>query len=108
MSTISEQDQSAGAMLYSSPDPEFYPWESLINPDAPGFDPTKNPTGPIWNMEVFNNRIYVTVSDLWCLGLENKRSWEPKLNDWTLIVDRGLVILQMLPWPPAYLKITYM
>ena len=96
MSTISEQDQSAGAMLYSSPDPEFYPWESLINPDAPGFDPTKNPTGPIWNMEVFNNRIYVTVSDPNGAQVWRTNGPEPKLNDWTLIVDRGLVILQML------------
>lgn len=89
MSTISEQDQTAGAMLYSSPDPEFYPWESLINPDAPGFDPTKNPTGPIWNMEVFNNRIYVTVSDPNGAQVWRTNGPEPKLNDWTLIVDRG-------------------
>ncbi len=89
ISTIREQDQAAGALLYSSIDPEFYPWESLIDPNAPGFDPTKNPTGPIWNMEVFNNRIYVTVSSPNGAQVWRTNGPEPRLNDWTLIVDRG-------------------
>lgn len=49
ISTISEQDQTGGAMLYSSVDPKFYPWESLIDVNTPDFDPDKNPTDPIWN-----------------------------------------------------------
>ena len=89
MSTIDEQDSSRGALLYSSVDPEFYPWESLIDMNAPCFDPSKNPTDPIWNMEVFNNRIYVAVSNPNGAQVWRTNGPEPKLNDWTLIVDKG-------------------
>ena len=76
-------------MLYSSIDPEFYPWESLIDPNAPGFDPGKNPTGQIWNMAVFNNRLYVSVSHPDGVQVWRTNGPEPKLNDWTLIADGG-------------------
>jgi len=89
ISTIREQDQTSGAMLYSSIDPEFYPWESLIDPNAPGFDPSKNPTGQIWNMAVFNNRLYVSVSHPDGVQVWRTNGPEPKLNDWTLIADGG-------------------
>ena len=89
MSTIDEQDSSRGALLYSSVDPEFYPWESLIDMNAPCFDPSKNPTDPIWNMEAFNNRIYVAVSNPNGAQVWRTNGPEPKLNDWTLIVDKG-------------------
>lgn len=89
ISTIREQDATAGAMLYSSIDPEFYPWESLIDPNAPGFDPGKNPTGQIWNMAVFNNRLYVSVSHPDGVQVWRTNGPEPKLNDWTLIADGG-------------------
>jgi hypothetical protein len=89
VSTIDEGGQNPAPLLYSSEDPEFYPWESLININAPGFDPTKNPTSPISNMAVFNNRIYVGVSNS-----EGAQVWRtngpvPMQNDWTLIVDKG-------------------
>lgn len=88
LSTVQELVQNA-ALLYSSPDPEFYPWENLIDPSAPGFDPAKNPTGPIWNMAVLNNRIYVGVSSPDGVQVWRTNGPEPKMNDWKLIVDKG-------------------
>lgn len=58
ISTIDETNPSEVPMLYSSEDPEFFPWVSVIDYNAPGFDPTRNPRGSISNMEVFYNRIY--------------------------------------------------
>ena len=89
LSTVDEVNQNPAPLLYSSEDPEFYPWESLINVNAPDFDPTRNPTSPISDMAVFNNRIYIGVSNS-----EGAQVWRtngpvPKQNDWTLIVDQG-------------------
>ena len=53
VSTIDEVSQTPTPLLYSSKDPEFYPWESLIDLGAPGFDTAKNPNRSISNMEVF-------------------------------------------------------
>jgi hypothetical protein len=89
VSTIDEVNQNSAPLLYSSEDPEFYPWESLINVDAPGFDPSRNPTSPISNMAVFNNRIYVGVSNSEGAQVWRTNGPEPRQNDWTLIVDRG-------------------
>lgn len=89
VSTIDEFGQSAAPLLYSSVDPEFITWESLINVNAPGFDPAKNPTSPISNMAVFNNRIYVAVSNPEGAQVWRTNGPEPQMNDWTLIVDKG-------------------
>lgn len=89
VSTVDEINQSSAPLLYSSEDPEFYPWESLINVNAPGFDPARNPTSPISNMAVFNNRIYVGVSNSEGAQVWRTNGPEPSQNDWTLIVDRG-------------------
>ncbi|MCX7746203.1 MAG: hypothetical protein N2645_04830 [Clostridia bacterium] len=89
VSTIDEGSQTPTPLLYSSEDPEFFPWESLINVNAPGFDPAKNPTSPISNMAVFNNRIYIGVSNSEGAQVWRTNGPEPKLNDWTLIVDKG-------------------
>ncbi|QOX61936.1 hypothetical protein FRZ06_00480 [Anoxybacterium hadale] len=89
VSTIDEINQNSAPLLYSSEDPEFYPWESLINVDAPGFDPARNPTSPISNMAVFNNRIYVGVSNSEGAQVWRTNGPEPRQNEWTLIVDRG-------------------
>ncbi len=88
LATVNELDESA-ALLYSSPDPEFYPWQLLIDPSVPGFDPNKNPHNGIYNMAVFNNRIYVST-----IGSDGVQVWrtngkEPLLNDWTLVADKG-------------------
>nr|MBP7332709.1 hypothetical protein [Bacillota bacterium] len=58
--SVNEINPSPTPMLYNSLDPEFYPWEPVFN--APGL-PDKNPQGAISNMAVFNNRIYVGVSN---------------------------------------------
>ena len=89
VSTIDEGSQTSAPLLYSSEDPEFYPWKSLIDVNAPGFDPAKNPTSPISNMAVFNDRIYVAVSNPNGAQVWRTNGPEPELNDWTLIVDNG-------------------
>ncbi|MEA4925284.1 MAG: hypothetical protein VB084_08240 [Syntrophomonadaceae bacterium] len=89
LSTIDEAGQVSAPWLYSSADPEFYPWESLIDINAPGFDPTMNPTSPISNMAVFNNRIYVAVSNPNGAQVWRTNGPEPEQNEWTLIVDQG-------------------
>jgi hypothetical protein len=89
VSTIDESGQASAPWLYSSVDPEFYPWESLIDLNAPGFDPTRNPTSPISNMAVFNNRIYVAVSNPDGAQVWRTNGPEPEQNEWTLIVDQG-------------------
>ncbi len=88
LATVNELNESS-ALLYSSSDPEFYPWRTLIDPSAPGFDPNLNPQNGIYNMAVFNNRIYVST-----IGSDGVQVWrtngeEPQLNDWTLVVDGG-------------------
>ncbi|QGG48079.1 hypothetical protein [Heliorestis convoluta] len=88
MSTIEEGGQNP-PLLYRSEDPEFIPWESVIDTTVPGFDPTRNPTNPISNMEVFNNRIYVGVISPEGVEVWRTNGPEPRLNDWTLIADRG-------------------
>lgn len=89
VATINETNPSPLPLLYSSKDPEFYPWELVIDSNAPGFDPTKNPVGAISNMAVFNNRIYVATSNSDGAQVWRTNGEEPELNEWTLIVDKG-------------------
>ncbi|HHX24971.1 MAG TPA: hypothetical protein GX723_13360 [Thermoanaerobacterales bacterium] len=86
IATRDELDENAVPLLYSSKDPEFYPWEPVIN-NVQGFDPERNPTGSIWNMAVFNNRIYITTSSENRIQVWRTNDEEPQLNDWTLVVD---------------------
>lgn len=89
VATINEANQSPIPLLYSSVDPEFYPWEVVINTAALGFDSSKNPSGAITNMEVFNNKIYVATSNPDGVQVWRTNGVEPELNEWTLIVDKG-------------------
>ncbi len=89
VATVDEANSSTTPYLYSSVDPEFYPWELVINPNAPGYDPAKNPSGAISNMAVFNNRIYVATSSPNGAAVWRTNGREPEMNDWTLIVDNG-------------------
>ncbi|MDW8800360.1 hypothetical protein P8V03_04245 [Clostridium sp. A1-XYC3] len=89
VATINESSPSPIPLLYSSEDPEFYPWEPVIDYNAPGFDPDKNPRGSISNMAVFNNKIYVATSNSDGVQVWRTNGAEPKLNDWTLIVNKG-------------------
>ncbi len=89
VSTIDELGSNSAPLLYSSKDPEFYPWELVIDPDAPCFNPAKNPTNPINNMAVFNNKIYISTSSSDGVRVWRTNGPEPELNEWTLVVDNG-------------------
>lgn len=89
VATIDEANPSPTPQLYSSRDPEFFPWQPVIDPTAPGFIPSQNPTGAISNMIVFNNRIYLGTSTPNGAQVWRTNGPEPRLNDWTLIVDNG-------------------
>ncbi|NLC63916.1 MAG: hypothetical protein GX759_07660, partial [Thermoanaerobacterales bacterium] len=86
IATRDELNQNAVPLLYSSKDPEFYPWEPVIS-NVEGFDPDKNPKGSIRNMAVFNNRIYLSTSYEDRIQVWRTNDEEPRLNDWTLVVD---------------------
>jgi hypothetical protein len=85
VATINEAVQGPIPLLYSSKDPEFYPWEKVITTGVLG----KNPTGAISNMAVFNNKIYVATSNSDGVQVWRTNGAEPELNEWTLIVDKG-------------------
>lgn len=89
VATFDDSNPNPIPQLYSSEDPEFYPWNPVINTTAPGFNPQKNPRGAISNMEVFNNRIYVATSNPDGVQVWRTNKAEPQLNDWTLVVDKG-------------------
>lgn len=89
IATIDEGNPSAIPLLYRSEDPEFYPWEKVIDSDAKGFDPDRNPKGAISNMAVFNNRIYVATANSDGVQVWRTNKEEPEMNEWTLIVDKG-------------------
>lgn len=89
VATVDEANLSPTPLLYSSEDPEFYPWKPVIDTDAPGFDPNRNPRGAITNMAVFNNRIYVATASSNGVQVWRTNGVEPELNQWTLIVDNG-------------------
>ncbi|HQE05584.1 MAG: hypothetical protein GX223_07310 [Tepidanaerobacter sp.] len=86
IATRDELEENPVPLLYSSEDPEFYPWEPVIT-NVQGFDPDKNPRGSIWNMAVFNNRIYISTSYEDRIQVWRTNDEEPRLNDWTLVVD---------------------
>ncbi len=89
VATVDEGNSSNTPFLYSSVDPEFIPWELVIDTTNPDFDPNKNPKGAISNMAVFNNRLYVATSSSDGAAVWRTNGQEPKMNDWTLIVDKG-------------------
>ena len=86
MSTVSDGSSERTPLLYSSKDPEFYPWK-LETPS--GTDPKKNPQGTINNIAVFNDRIYVATATDTGIQIWRTNGCEPEVDDWTLIVDNG-------------------
>lgn len=86
MATINDSQKPQNPTLYSSEDPEFYPWK-LETPS--GFDPSKNPQGAITNMIVFNNRIYVATSTSTGVQVWRTNGYEPEVDEWTLVVKDG-------------------
>lgn len=89
IATIDEKKPTSTPNLYSSQDPEFYPWEDVINADNPLYDKSKNPNGSISEMTVFNDKIYVSTNNSDGVQVWRTNGSTPKLNDWTLIVDNG-------------------
>lgn len=89
IATIDEKNFNSTSKLYSSEDPEFYPWKDEIDLNNPLYDKSKNPNGSITDMKVFNNKIYVATSNPDGIQVWRTNSSTPKLNDWTLIVDKG-------------------
>ena len=57
--------------------------------DDPEYIEGKNPVGGIDNMEIFNNKLYISVDS--GEGLEGGRSNDstPSLNGWTRVIDKG-------------------
>ena len=89
IATIDEKNPTLIPNLYSSIDPEFYPWEDVINADNPLYDKSKNPNGSISEMKVFNDKIYVATNNTDGVQVWRTNGSTPRLNDWTLIVDNG-------------------
>lgn len=89
IATIDEKNPTSIPNLYSSSDPEFYPWEDVIDADNPLYDQSKNPNGSISEMTVFNDKIYVATNNSDGVQVWRTNGSTPKLNDWTLIVDNG-------------------
>ena len=89
IATIDEKNSTSTPNLYSSIDPEFYPWEPIIDTDDPLYDKSKNPNGSISEIIVFNDKIYVSTNNLDGVQVWRTNDSTPKLNDWTMIVDNG-------------------
>lgn len=85
----SSPDNKQKFLLYESEDPEFYDFKLSVDFNNPGFLAEKNPTTPIANMDVFNNKLYVCTG-----GEEGFEVWRTnddsvKMNEWTLVGDKG-------------------
>ncbi|MGL5379278.1 hypothetical protein [Clostridium sp.] len=89
MATVNEATLDQTPYLFKSKDPEFYPWENVIDTTNPLYDPNKNPKGAISNMAIFNNKLYVATSASDGCQVWRSNGEIPKLNEWTLIVDKG-------------------
>jgi hypothetical protein len=89
MSTVNESDLTDDPRLYCSEDPEFFPWQKVIDTQAPGFDPDKNPQGTITNMAVFNGRLYVATANESGVHVWRTENPEPETNRWVKVIDGG-------------------
>lgn len=89
MATLDEGIGGDTAYLYSSIDPEYQAFESVIEADSPYFRACQNPVGGIDNLQVFNNRLYVCVDTENGAEVWRSNTINPKTNDWTLVADKG-------------------
>lgn len=76
-------------LLYFSKDPEFYDFQLVFDPEDSELIKDKNPMGGIDNIIVFNNKLYVCISKDDGMEVWRSNSEIPKLNDWTLVADKG-------------------
>ena len=81
IATIDEMNPTNTPSLYSSVDPEIYPWEDVIDSSNPLYDKSKNPNGSISEMIVFNDKIYVSTNNPNGVQVWRTNDSTPKLND---------------------------
>ena len=74
------------SIVYSSQDPELEGW-TLVTPT--GGQEGKNPIGVVWSMAEFNNRLYLGTASKEGFMVWRTNGREPKLDDWTLVIDKG-------------------
>ncbi|HCW54893.1 MAG TPA: hypothetical protein DG753_14450 [Clostridium sp.] len=89
ISTIDSAIGGERSLLYVSKDPEFFDFELVIDYNSPEYIKEKNPIGGIDNMEVFNNKLYISVASAEGLEVWRSNSDMPKLNEWTRVIDKG-------------------
>lgn len=77
------------SLLYSSSDPEYEPFDLVIDPKERDFVPYKNPRGGVNNLSVFNNKLYVGISNDNGAEVWRSNDSNPRNNNWTLISDKG-------------------
>lgn len=75
--------------LYSSSDPEYEPFDLVIDPRERDFIPSKNPKGGIDDLKVFNNKLYLSLSNDNGAEVWRSKDCNPRNNSWTLISDKG-------------------
>ena len=76
-------------LLYYSKDPEFYDFQLVFDSEDPNLIKGKNPIGGIDNIIAFNDKLYVCISTDNGMEVWRSNSEIPKLNDWTLVGDKG-------------------
>lgn len=76
-------------LLYCSEDPEFFDFKLIIDVNNKNYIKEKNPSAGITDMAVFNNKLYVTVSGDEGMEVWRTNSSAVKMNEWTLVVDKG-------------------
>lgn len=89
IATLDEGIGGDTAYLYSSVDPEYQPFEPVIETDSPYFNACQNPVGGIDNLQVFNHRLYVSVETENGAEVWRSNTLNPKTNGWTLVADKG-------------------
>ncbi len=89
VATLEEGIGGEAPHLYSSRDPEFEPFESVIDMNHPSFISSQNPVGGIDNLQVFNNQLYVGIETENGAEIWRSTNSNPQMNDWVLIADKG-------------------
>lgn len=75
--------------LYSSSDPEYEPFTSVINTNSRNFIESENPFGGIDDLIVFNNELYVGIETESGCEIWRSNNRRPSTNNWTLVADKG-------------------
>ena len=89
IATLDEAIGGGMPYLYSSQDPEFEPFELVINPNSRSFIPSQNPVGGVDSLQVFNHKLYVGIETESGAEIWRSNDSYPTMNDWTLVADKG-------------------